>query len=292
MTIDEMMRSLSREAPVLIAGPTASGKSTLAIELAARDGRVVVNADALQVYGCWRVLTARPTLADETAMPHALYGHVARDDLYSVGHWLRDVAGLLAQPVVIVGGTGLYFAALTEGLAEVPAIPPHVRAEGDAVRAAGGLPALLAGVDPATALRIDRANPARVQRAWEVWHATGRGLADWQAETAPPLLPPDRCQAVVIRPGTSWLDARIAQRFSAMVAGGALKEVTDALPHWDPGRPWTRAIGAAELVAYLRKEIPLDQAVAAATLASRRYAKRQRTWGRARGTGWRALDLP
>jgi len=292
MNMHEMIRSLSREVPLVIAGPTASGKSALALELAARDGRVVVNADALQVYGCWCVLTARPSLADMAALPHALYGHVMRNHTYSVGHWLREVAGLLARPVVIVGGTGLYFAALTEGLAEVPAIPPQVRAEADALRAAGGLDALLAGVDPATVLRIDRANPARVQRAWEVLHATGRGLADWQAETAPPLLPLDRCQALVIRPDTNWLDARIARRFSAMVAGGALEEARSALPLWEPGRPWTRAIGAAELVAHLRGEIPLDQAVAAATLASRRYAKRQRTWGRARGTGWRVLDLP
>ena len=120
---------ISREAPVLIAGPTASGKSALAREIAARDGRVIVNADALQVYGCWRVLTARPSLADEAALPHALYGHVGRQESYSTGRWLREVVPFLAQPVVIVGGTGLNFSALTEGLADIPAVPPEVRAE-------------------------------------------------------------------------------------------------------------------------------------------------------------------
>ena len=121
---------------MLIAGPTASGKSSLAMDLAARDGRVIVNADALQVYGCWRVLTARPSRADEAALPHALYGHIGRDEAYSVGHWLREVIPLLSCPVVIVGGTGLYFSALTEGLAEVPDVPPEVRAAGDALRQA------------------------------------------------------------------------------------------------------------------------------------------------------------
>ena len=135
---------ISREAPVLIAGPTASGKSALAMEIAARDGRVVVNADALQVYGCWRVLTARPSLADEAALPHALYGHVGRQESYSTGRWLREVVPFLAKPVVIVGGSGLNFSALTEGLADIPAVPPEVRAEADARAAIEGFAALRA----------------------------------------------------------------------------------------------------------------------------------------------------
>ncbi|MFZ1471209.1 MAG: isopentenyl transferase family protein, partial [Paracoccaceae bacterium] len=179
------LQRISREAPVLIAGPTASGKSAIAMDLAARDGRVIVNADALQVYGCWRVLTARPSDAEEAALPHALYGHIGCEAEYSVGHWLRQVAGWMDRPVVIVGGTGLYFKALTEGLAEVPPVPPQVRAAGDALRVAD-YPALVAGLDPATAARIDLANPARVQRAWEVLQATRRGLADWQAATPQP----------------------------------------------------------------------------------------------------------
>jgi tRNA dimethylallyltransferase len=286
-----VFRSISRELPVLVAGPTASGKSALAMELAARDGRVIVNADALQVYSCWRVLTARPSPAEEAALPHALYGHVGRDEAYSAGHWLRQAVELLDRPVVIVGGTGLYFMALVEGLAEVPPIPPQVRAEADALRAAD-FPAMVAGLDAATAARIDLANPARVQRAWEVLRATGRGLADWQARTGAPALPLERAEALVIRPDVDWLNARIDARFDAMMASGALEEVRAELPSWNPARPSSRAIGAPELVAHLRGELPLDEAVAAARLASRRYAKRQRTWFRSRMGGWRGIALP
>lgn len=286
-----VLRSISRELPVLVAGPTASGKSALAMELASRDGRVIVNADALQVYSCWRVLTARPSPAEEAALPHALYGHVGRDEAYSAGHWLRQAVELLDRPVVIVGGTGLYFMALVEGLAEVPPIPPQVRAEADALRAAD-FPAMVAGLDAATAARIDLANPARVQRAWEVLRATGRGLADWQARTGAPALPLAQAEALVVRPDVDWLNARIDARFDAMMASGALEEVRAELPSWNPARPSSRAIGAPELVAHLRGELPLDEAVAAARLASRRYAKRQRTWFRSRMGGWRGIALP
>ncbi len=290
MTID--LTAISREAPVLIAGPTASGKSALAMDLAARDGRTVVNADALQVYGCWRILTARPTAAEEAALPHALYGHIPRDAPYSVGHWLRDVAPLLSRPVVIVGGTGLYLSALTEGLADIPPTPPQIREQADRLRAGEGLAALLAGLDPATAARIDRQNPARVQRAWEVLQATGRGLADWQADTPAPLVPLGSAEPVVIRPDVAWLNARIDRRFDAMIAAGALDEVGAELPHWDPARPSARAIGAPELVAHLLGETDLPTAITAAKLASHQYAKRQRTWFRSRMGGWRNLAFP
>jgi len=281
------VQGVSREAPVLIAGPTASGKSALAMEIAARDGRVIVNADALQVFGQWRVLTARPSAAEEVALPHVLYGHVRRDQDYSVGHWLRDVAGVLDRPVVIVGGTGLYFMGLTEGLAEVPAVPAEVRAEGDALRR--DLGAMVAALDAETAARIDLNNPARVQRAWEVLRATGRGLAWWQGKSGRPLLHLSRVEAMVLRPSVPWLDDRIARRFSAMLDAGALDEVRAALPFWDPARQWARAIGAPELVAHLRGETDLGAAQAAAVLASRRYAKRQRTWFRSRMADWREI---
>ncbi len=284
------LADVSREAPVLMAGPTASGKSALAMELAARDGRVIVNADALQVYDCWRLLTARPSVAEEAALPHALYGHVSREAPYSVGHWLREVQPWLARPVVIVGGTGLYFRALTEGLAEVPDIPPQVRAEADALRAED-LAAMTATLDPETAARIDLANPARVQRAWEVLRATGRGLVAWQAMTPAPLVARDRADALVLRPDVDRLNARINLRFDQMMAAGALEEARAELPHWRPERPSARAIGAPELMAHLRGEIPLDQAVAAAKLASRQYAKRQRTWFRSRMQDWHEMDM-
>jgi tRNA dimethylallyltransferase len=284
--------TLSREAPILVAGPTASGKSALALALALRDGRTIVNADALQVYDCWRILTARPSPADEAAAPHALYGHVARDAPYSVGHWLRDLAPLLSRPVVIVGGTGLYLSALTEGLADIPPTPPAIRAMADRIRETEGPAALLAALDPVTAARIDRQNPARIQRAWEVLQATGRGLADWQADTGPPLLPLGQAQALVLTPDPAWLNVRIDRRFDTMIAEGALEEARAELPHWDAARPSARAIGAPVLIAHLRGEMDLPDAVAAAKIASRQYAKRQRTWFRSRMGAWRNWSLP
>jgi tRNA dimethylallyltransferase len=281
------MKEISRERPVLIAGPTASGKSALAMELAARDGRVIVNADALQVYGMWRVLTARPSLAEEAALPHALYGHVGYE-AYSVGEWLRDLPGVLERPVVIVGGTGLYFMALTEGLAEVPAIPAEVRARGDALRA-GDFAAMVAALDPETARRTDLRNPMRVQRAWEVQEATGRGLAWWQGQGGAPLLPGAAAERVVFRPSVPWLDARIARRFDLMLEAGALEEARGVLGRWEPQALWARAIGARELVAHLRGEIGIAAARDQAVLASRQYAKRQRTWLRSKMAEWREI---
>ena len=256
------------------------------MELAARDGRVIVNADALQVYDCWRVLSARPSADEEAALPHRLYGHVGRDAAYSVGAWLREVAGLLEQPVVIVGGTGLYFRALTEGLAEIPPIPAEVRAQADAFRLSGQIDVMRAALDAATYAKTDLLNPVRVQRAYEVQQATGRGLAAWQAQTGGPLLPLCDAEALVLQPSVPWLDARIARRFSVMLEDGALDEARAALPFWQAERPWARAIGAKELVAYLRGEISLEMARDQAILASRQYAKRQRTWFRTRMANW------
>jgi len=284
--------------PVLIAGPTASGKSALALAIAQAQGRVVINADALQVHACWSVLTARPQPADLALAPHHLYGHVPRGADYSVGHWLREVAALLTchRNAVIVGGTGLYLSALTEGLAPIPPTPTEIRTRADALMRDGGIGALTAALDPATAARIDQRNPARVQRAWEVLHATGRGLAAWQDTTGPALVPLAQATALVLNPERDWLAARIASRFSAMLRDGALDEARAALPHWpdDAGQPtaplWTRAIGAAELIAHLQGHMSLSQAEANATLATRQYAKRQRSWFRNRMKGWTRLD--
>ena len=281
---------VSAEQPVLIAGPTASGKSALAMEIVAAQGGVIVNADALQVYGCWRVVTARPTVAEEVALPHRLYGHVGRDEVWSVGHWLRAVREIMAegQRPVIVGGTGLYFAALTEGLAEVPEVPAEVRAEADALRLADPA-AMVAALDAVTAAKTDLANLARVQRAWEVLRTTGRGLADWQRDTPAPLLARAACAAFVFRPGVEWLNDRIDRRFDLMMDQGALDEAEAEMPTWQPSRPSARAIGAPELIAHLRGEMDLGAAVAVAKLASRQYAKRQRTWFRSRMGDWQAV---
>lgn len=288
MTPERWLAAVPQGVPVLIAGPTASGKSALALALALAQGRQVVNADALQVYARWRILTARPTPDEEARAPHRLYGHVGRDEAWSAGHWLRAIRAILAaDPApVIVGGTGLYFTALTAGLAEIPAVPAAVRAAGDALP----LPALIAALDPATAGRIDLANRARVQRAWEVLRATGRGLADWQGETGPPLLPAGSAVRLVLDPPRDWLAARIDARFDAMLAAGALDEVAREVPHWDPAQPSARAIGAPELVAHLQGALTLAEATAAAKAASRQYAKRQRTWFRNRMGDWPRLD--
>ncbi len=288
----DLIRSLDRERPVLIAGPTASGKSALAMEIAKRTGGTIVNADALQVYARWRILTARPSARDEATLPHALYGHVGAEEAYSVGHWLREVTPLLAGdvPPVIVGGTGLYFTALTEGLADVPETPAAIRAEADARLQTDGLAAMVAALDAETAARIDLANPARVQRAWEVLTATGRGLAAWQAETGPPLLPLTKAQPILVQAPPDWLNSRIERRFAAMIEAGALDEVRANLEGWDPALPSSRAIGAPELVAHLRGKMTLEAACAAATVATRQYAKRQRTWFRARMKAWQLVD--
>ena len=277
--------------PVLIAGPTASGKSALALAIAQRFGGVIVNADAMQVFAPWRVLTARPRPADEAQAGHALYGHIVPGQAYSVGHWLREVAALLAQGqrLIIVGGTGLYFSALTEGLVEIPAIPAVIRAEGD--ERVRDLPALLAELDDRTRAALDPANPARVQRAWEVWRATGRGLADWQADTAAPLVDLAQATPIVLAADKEWSGQRIGARFDAMMADGALAEVQAVLPYWDGAAPWAKAIGARELVAHLRGESSLPLAVALAKISTRQYAKRQRTWFRARMKSWHNLTL-
>ena len=282
---------VSRTAPVLIAGPTASGKSALALALAERDGRVVVNADALQVYAAWRILSARPSRADEARAPHALYGHVGKDDAYSVGHWLREVTPLLGRPVIIVGGTGLSFMALTEGLVVIPPIPAAIRAEADARCLGGDVAGMIADLDAATADGIDLANPARVQRAWEVWRTTGRGLADWQRDTGPPALPVSEAQGFVLLVDRDVLNTRIDARLDAMMTAGALDEVRANAAAYDAAKPWAKAIGAAEMMQSLRGEIALSEAVALAKLATRQYAKRQRSWFRARMRAWTPMDI-
>jgi tRNA dimethylallyltransferase len=275
--------SIPDDRPVLIAGPTASGKSALALAIAETAGGVIVNADALQVYGNWRVLTARPDPSDQARAPHHLYGHVAWDASYSVGHWLREVAGLIGgSRLIIVGGTGLYFRALTEGLADIPPTPADIRAMADSL----SLDDMIAALDPATAAGIDLNNRARVQRAWEVLKATGQGLAAWQADTPPPLLPLSACTALRLDAPVDWLAARIARRFDAMLAQGALAEAAENLPRWDQALLSMRAIGAPELVAHLRGEMTLEEARQGAIIASRQYAKRQRTWFRARMKDW------
>ncbi|MGB7241993.1 MAG: tRNA (adenosine(37)-N6)-dimethylallyltransferase MiaA [Sulfitobacter sp.] len=274
--------------PILIAGPTASGKSDLALQISETFGGVIVNADASQVYDCWRVISARPGPGDLARAKHCLYGHVAATDPYSAGHWLREVAPLLghAERPIIVGGTGLYFSALTKGLADIPATPAAIRATGDAL----DLGTMLAVLDPATVSRIDNRNRARVQRAWEVFQSTGQGLAAWQDRTGPPLLPRAHCTAIVFQSDPDWLAARIEQRFDQMLEQGALDEVRAQLDFYDPTLPAHRAIGVPEIMAHLKGAISLAQAKSDAVIATRQFAKRQRTWFRSKMRDWIAFD--
>lgn len=284
---------LSAELPILIAGPTASGKTALALEIAGRQGGRIINADALQVYDGWRVLTARPSPEEEAAAPHALFGHVPFDAEYSTGHWLRDVLPMLTgkERPIIVGGTGLYFAALTEGLAQIPATPPDIRAEADRLDAADML-AELDREDPLIAGRIDRQNRMRVQRAWEVLRATGRPLSAWQADTPAPALPLADAQPLLLDADRDWLAERIERRFDLMLAGGALDEARALEPVWHRAAGAAKAIGGPELIAVIRGEMTLEAAREAAIIGSRQYAKRQRTWFRARMGNWQAISLP
>ena len=288
----DLASGIERGKPVLIAGPTASGKSALAMAIAEKTGGPVVNADAMQVYADWRVLTARPSGEDEARLPHRLYGHVPGDQAYSVGRWLDEVVPLLkGPPPVIVGGTGLCFTALTEGLSDIPATPPEIRARALARIETEGIQDLLAELDPATAERIDRQNPMRVQRAWEVLVSTGRGLAAWQDDTGPAALPLARAETFLIDAPKDWLTPRIEARFERMLTDGALEEARMNAPTWHPALPSAKAIGAAELVAHVRGEMTLEAARDAAIIATRQYAKRQRSWFRSRMGGWRVLNV-
>lgn len=280
----DRLGDLPEDKPILIAGPTASGKSALALALAERFGGVIVNADASQVYGCWRVISARPSAEEEAQAPHALYGHVAHDQPYSTGHWLREVTPLLSagpRPI-IVGGTGLYFTALTEGMAEIPPTPAPVRAEADQL----SLAILKSGVDPQTLAQLDQNNRARVQRAWEVQKATGKPLAEWQAETPDPTLELAKAVPIVFDVDKDWLLDRINRRFDQMLDMGALDEVAAMRDFYDPTLPSFKAIGVPELLAHLEGRITLDEAREKATIATRQFAKRQRTWFRARMKSW------
>ncbi len=285
----ELIKTIDPDLPLLIAGPTASGKSGLALAIAEHQGGTIINADALQVFACWQLLSARPDAADLARAPHLLYGHVACDAPYSTGHWLREVTPLLTTTrPIIVGGTGLNFTALTEGLADIPQTPPHIR---DAANHTA-LDDMLAALDAGTRSRIDTQNPARIRRAWEVLTHTGRQISDWQDDTPPPILPMAKATGLVLDSPKEWLNDRIARRFDQMLDQGALEEVRAQRHNWDPQRPSAKAIGAPELMAHLEGQLTLSEARERAIIASRQYAKRQRTWFRARMGDWRRIDAP
>jgi tRNA dimethylallyltransferase len=284
---------------VLIAGPTASGKSALALGLAGRLGGVIVNADSMQVYRDLRILTARPTPQEEAQAPHRLYGHVDGAVNFSVGHYLRDAAAALAEAraarrlPIFVGGTGLYFKALLDGLSAIPPVPAGVR---DEVRAAAegrptdALHAELTARDPAMALRLRRNDRLRILRALEVLAATGQSLLAFQGRRRPGLLGDAASVRLFLAPDRDALRRRIDARFVAMIDGGALAEVRAlAARRLDPMLPAMRAHGVPGLIAHLRGEITLEQAIARGQGDTRRYAKRQFTWFRHQMPGWTAV---
>jgi len=284
------------ERVVLIAGPTASGKSPLALALAERIGGIVINADSMQVYGDLKVITARPTDAEAARVTHRLYGHVDAAVNYSVGQYVIDAGAALAEArragkvPIFVGGTGLYFKALTAGLAAVPPIPADTRASVRARLAQQGAPALhaeLARRDPVTAARLNPNDRTRTARALEVVEATGRSLTDWQAEGLPPLIDTARAVRLFLAPDRAALYARIDARFAAMLAAGALDEVRQlAARKLDPLLPAMKAHGVPWLIRHLAGEITLDAAAHKARLDTRHYAKRQFTWFRHQLGDW------
>ena len=287
---------MPRPAAILIAGPTASGKSALALALADEFGGTIINADSMQVYRDLRIITARPMAADEARIAHLLYGHVDAAENYSVGRWCVDAAAALAEVErsgrvpILVGGTGLYFKALTQGLAAVPPIPPTVRASVRERLAAEGVAALhaeLAARDPASAQRLMPTDRSRITRALEVVLATGRSLTDWHREGMRPALAPDLAVRLFLEVERAELHRRIDARFDAMLASGALDEVR-ALDRrgLDPTLPAMKAHGVPWLICHLRGEIALEAAAEQAKRDTRRYTKRQATWFRHQLPDW------
>ncbi len=286
--------------PILIAGATASGKSALAMAIAEHFGGVIINADSMQVYRELRILTARPSPADEARVPHSLYGFVAANDAYSAGRYARDAAVAIAKAQadgrrpIIVGGTGLYFKALIEGLSPVPEIRDDIRENwrGEAgQRGAGALHAELALRDPVMAARLRPSDTQRVVRALEVLHSTGRSLAEWQALKGEPVLNVAETFRLVVRVDRAELHARAEARFAQMIGQGAMEEV-HALSEMqlDPSLPAMRAIGVRPLLRSLHGEISEEEAVAGAEAETRQYIKRQETWLKSHMISWKSIE--
>ncbi|MGE0768361.1 MAG: tRNA (adenosine(37)-N6)-dimethylallyltransferase MiaA [Hyphomicrobiaceae bacterium] len=292
--------STTNPVAVLISGPTASGKSAAALDLARERASVIINADSMQVYRELRILTARPSTADEKRAPHRLYGHVAASDAYSVSQWLADVgvairdAQHLGQCPIIVGGTGLYFKALTEGLSPVPAIPDEVRSRWreEARRHPAGLHEALRQRDPVMAARLAASDAQRLTRALEVVDATGVSLAEWQSRPGCPLLPADRCEKWLVVRSRDDLRQRCNRRFDEMMEMGALDEVR-ALMQLNVSRelPAMQALGVGPLIGHIEGRLTRDEAVARAKAETRQYVKRQVTWSRKFMADWRVHGI-
>jgi tRNA dimethylallyltransferase len=280
---------MSRRA-LLIAGPTASGKSAVALALAQKLGGTIVNADSMQVYRDLRVLTARPSPEEERQAPHELFGRIDGAVNFSAGRWLAEANAVRGRIVaqgsvaIFVGGTGLYLRALTLGFSDIPHVPEDVRAEvraGAEAFESAQLHSQLTARDPATAARLRPSDRQRILRALEVLAATGRPLASFQGARGAPLLAPGQWAGIFLAPEREALNAAIDRRFDAMLRAGALEEVTAlAARKLDPALPVMRAHGAPHLIAHLRGDVSLAEAASRSALDTRRYAKRQFTWAR------------
>ena len=283
--INDILNSLDTEKPILIAGPTASGKSNLALTIANKLGGIIVNADSMQVLNCWKILSARPSTQDLLDANHFLYGHIGINDLYSTGHWLRDLKKVLKTPhrPIIVGGTGLYFNALLNGLAEIPEIKDSVKEIANELE----LEDMVQALDEQVKAKIDLKNRARVQRAWEVQEATGESLVHWQSKTPPPLMQLGEVNTVLIDIPKTELELNITKRFDQMLELGVLDEVKAMEADWDPKKVFAKAIGAPQLMSYLKKETDLRVARENSIIASRQYAKRQRTFFKKNMKEWK-----
>ncbi|WP_072373550.1 tRNA (adenosine(37)-N6)-dimethylallyltransferase MiaA [Hyphomicrobium sp. NDB2Meth4] len=282
--------------PILIAGPTASGKSGLALRLAEELGGIVINADSMQVYRELRILTARPSAAEEQRAPHALYGFVPGRESYSAGRYARDVARVLGeaqragQRPIIVGGTGLYFKTLTEGLSPIPAVPDdvrqHWRARGAEV-GAGVLHGELSARDPETAGRLAPTDTQRIVRALEVLEATGVSLAEWQRVPRQKIIDLADAVPLLVQVERDELYRRIDERFCAMIDAGALDEVMQLERlGLDPALPLLSSLGVGPLRRHLAGEVSLEAALGEGQTESRQYAKRQLTWARSNMIAW------
>lgn len=296
-----MIEQRVEQKAILIAGPTASGKSALALRLACDCGGYIINSDSMQVYDVLDQLTARPQPDDLLAMPHYLYGHVSPLQLYSTGHWLEEVQALLVRPElagrvpVFTGGTGLYFKALLGGLSDMPQVKDEVRdywRNRMAEQGAERLHEELQRLDPLMAERLNSGDSQRIVRALEVVDSTGRSLIEWQNTKGTALIDPEMAEKLVLMPERSWLRKRIAQRFDLMMEGAAVQEVQALLAlQPDAALPVMKAIGVREIESWLKGEMTREKAIELSVIATRQYAKRQMTWFRNQfGDEWRRLE--
>jgi tRNA dimethylallyltransferase len=288
---------------ILIAGPTASGKSALALRLAKETGGVIINADSMQVYAVLERLTARPGKDELLQVPHYLYGHVQPSISYSTGRWMADVEDVLKRPeliektLIFAGGTGLYFRALLGGLSAMPPVPDDIRAfwrRQDAELGAPKLHEILTGKDPQAAASLRPTDSQRIVRALEVFDASGRSIVEWQKQTGKALIDTSAARKIIIEPDRQWLGARIEKRFAEMMQEGALDEVKTLLSlELSRELPAMRAIGVKEITEVLAGKLEADRAAELATIATRQYAKRQMTWFRNQfGEDWERLPYP